>query len=234
MLKLSGLTVHYGRVAALHDVSLDVKKGEFVAMVGANGAGKSTTLRTTMGLSRPSSGTIEFEGQSIARETPESIVRRGIALVPEGRQIFGSLTVAENLALGTTPRRDRHEASKHIEEVLDRFEILRTYYRSSADKLSGGEQQQLAIARALLSKPRLLLLDEPSLGLAPVMIDLVFDILKDLNESGVTIFLAEQNAVRGIELADRAYVLRTGRIATSGSREELLATTDFVAAYLGG
>ncbi len=233
MLTVTDLSARYGRVTALRSVSVTVGQGEIVAIVGPNGAGKSTTLAAITGIVRPSGGSIELEGRSLLGLAPERIVRLGIALVPEGRQIFSSLSVAENLELGTTPRRDRAAAREDLERELDRFPVLRTYYRTSAAKLSGGEQQQLAIARALLSRPKLLLLDEPSLGLAPIMIDRVFETLEQLRESGVTVLLVEQNATRAVALADRSYVLRTGRVGLSGTREELLQTADFAAAYLG-
>jgi branched-chain amino acid transport system ATP-binding protein len=233
MLHVENLAARYGRIVALHSISFDVQAGEIVAIVGPNGAGKSTTLAAITGTVTPTAGHIIYDGDSLLGLSPERIVRRGIALVPEGRQIFASLSVAENLQLGTTPRSDRAESRGDIEAVLERFPILRTYYRSSAAKLSGGEQQQLAIARALLSRPRLLLLDEPSLGLAPIMIDRVFETLVELRDSGVTVLLVEQNATRAVALADRSYVLRTGRVALSGQRDELLKTTDFAAAYLG-
>jgi branched-chain amino acid transport system ATP-binding protein len=181
----------------------------------------------------PTSGTIEFEGQSLIGLSPERILRRGLALVPEGRHIFGTLTVAENLLLGTTARHDRAESTADVERVLDRFPALAHYYNSSAGTLSGGEQQQLAIARALLSRPRLLLLDEPSLGLAPVVVDLVFETLEEIRQQGVTILLVEQNAARAVEFADRAYILRTGIVAHSGTREEILRMENFESAYLG-
>ena len=232
-LTIDGLTVRYGNLAAVQEVSLEVAEGEIVGLIGPNGAGKSTTLSTLAGFLSPAKGSITFDGTSLVGLPPERIVRRGIALVPEGRHILGTLSVAENLQLGSTPIRDRATIEQNLEDVLARFPALRTYYRSSAAKLSGGEQQQLAIARALLSRPRLLLLDEPSLGLAPQMVDVVFDVLEQLRDSGVTILLVEQNAAATVELADRTYVLRTGRIVKSGTREELLATTDFAATYLG-
>jgi branched-chain amino acid transport system ATP-binding protein len=233
MLQVEQVAARYGSVVALHSVSFDVQAGEIVAIVGPNGAGKSTTLAAISGTLTPTAGTITYEGESLIGLSPERIVRRGVALVPEGRQIFASLSVAENLQLGTTAIKDRRDARTDLEQVLGRFPILRTYYRASAAKLSGGEQQQLAIARALLSRPKLLLLDEPSLGLAPIMIDRVFDTLAELRDSGVTVLLVEQNATRAVALADRTYVLRTGRVALSGQRDELLRTTDFAAAYLG-
>jgi branched-chain amino acid transport system ATP-binding protein len=234
MLEIANVTVHYGRVAAIRDVSLSVAAGEIVALIGPNGAGKTTTLNTVMGVLSPSSGEVRFEGAALAGQKPEAIIRRGLALVPEGRQIFTTLSVAENLQLGATVRNDKAAVAADLERVFERFPVLKTYYHSSAAGLSGGEQQQLAIARALLSRPRLLLLDEPSLGLAPQVIDLVFDILDDLRADGTTILLVEQNAERAVELADRAYIMRTGAISFSGTREELLETADFAAAYLGG
>ena len=233
ILAVRDLTVRYGNLTAVQGVSLEVGDGELVGLIGPNGAGKSTTLAAIAGFLTPASGSIEFRGAHVAGEAPERIVRRGIAVVPEGRHIFGTLSVAENLQLGTTPVGDRAAAAETLESVLELFPILKTYYRSSAAKLSGGEQQQLAIARALLSRPRLLLLDEPSLGLAPLMVDTVFDKLALLRQTGTTILLVEQNAVATVELADRTYVLRTGRIVTSGSREKLLETTDFAEEYLG-
>ena len=233
MLRIADLRVNYGRVPALHGISLEVETGEVVAMVGPNGAGKTTTLAAVFGLVEAAGGSIVFEGESLLGRTPEQILRRGLALVPEGRHIFGTLTVAENLQLGTTARRDRAAAADDLESALGRFPALRQYYDTSAATLSGGEQQQLAIARALLSRPRLLLLDEPSLGLAPVMIDVVFDALEELRNEGVTILLVEQNAARAVEFADRAYILRSGRVAHAGTRDEILRMEDFEAAYLG-
>jgi branched-chain amino acid transport system ATP-binding protein len=233
MLEIADLRVSYGRVPALHGISLRVDEGEVVALVGPNGAGKTTTLSAVFGLVAPAGGTISFEGESLAGLTPEKILRKGLALVPEGRHIFGTLTVAENLLLGATARRDRKAAAEDLEQVLERFPALRHYYRGSAGTLSGGEQQQLAIARALLSRPRLLLLDEPSLGLAPVVIDVLFDALEELRGQGVTILLVEQNAARAVEFADRGYILRSGLMAHAGTREELLRMEDFESAYLG-
>jgi branched-chain amino acid transport system ATP-binding protein len=204
-----------------------------VALVGPNGAGKTTTLSSIFGLVAPAGGSIEFEGQSLVGSSPEQILRRGLALVPEGRHIFGTLTVAENLLLGSTARSDRQEAAADLERMLELFPVLRSYYSSAAGTLSGGEQQQLAIARALLSRPRLLLLDEPSLGLAPVVIDTVFDVLEELRNEGVTMLLVEQAAARAVEFADRAYILRTGRVAHTGTREEILRMENFETAYLG-
>jgi branched-chain amino acid transport system ATP-binding protein len=233
MLRIADLRVNYGRVPALHGISLHVDAGEVVAMVGPNGAGKTTTLSAIFGLVEVAAGSVAFEGESLLGRTPEQILRRGLALVPEGRHIFGTLTVAENLQLGTTARRDRSAAADDLERVLARFPVLGSYYEKSAGTLSGGEQQQLAIARALLSRPRLLLLDEPSLGLAPVVIDTVFDALDELRDEGVTILVVEQNAARAVEFADRAYILRSGRVAHAGTRDEILQMEDFEEAYLG-
>jgi branched-chain amino acid transport system ATP-binding protein len=232
MLTITDLRVSYRRVPALHGISLQVNEGEVVALVGPNGAGKTTTLSAIFGLVA-ASGTIVFEGDSLLRLTPEQIVRRGLALVPEGRHIFGTLTVAENLQLGTTGRKDRTGTAAEIEKMLELFPSLQPYYRSTAGTLSGGEQQQLAIARALLSKPRLLLLDEPSLGLAPQVIDTVFDTLEELRQGGVTILLIEQNATRAIEFADRTYILRSGLIAHAGTSAEMRALEDLETVYLG-
>ena len=233
MLTIDDLRVNYGRVPALHGVSLHVEPGEVVALVGPNGAGKTTTLSAIFGLVAPAGGSIVFEGQSLVGSTPEQILRRGLALVPEGRHIFGTLTVAENLMLGSTARSDRQEAAADLEKMLELFPVLKSYYSSAAGTLSGGEQQQLAIARALLSRPRLLLLDEPSLGLAPVVIDTVFDVLEELRSEGVTMLLVEQAAARAVEFADRAYILRTGRVAHAGTRDEILRMENFETAYLG-
>lgn len=234
MLQVENLWVSYRRVPAVKGISLHVDEGEIVALIGPNGAGKSTTLKAITGVVHPHSGRISFLDADITGSTPESIVRRGVALVPEGRRIFASLSVAENLRLGATVRRDRNRVAEDLKAVLERFPILGEYYNASAAGLSGGEQQQLAIARAMLSRPTLLLLDEPSLGLAPQVVDQVFDILSELREDGATILLVEQNAERAVEMCDRAYVLRTGTMTTEGSREKLLAETDFAAAYLGG
>jgi branched-chain amino acid transport system ATP-binding protein len=233
MLQIDELRVNYGRIPALHGISLHVDEREAVAIVGPNGAGKTTTLSAIFGLVAPADGSIVFEGKSLVGASPEKILRRGLALVPEGRNIFGTLSVAENLQLGTTARKDLDEAASDLKSVLDRFPALRSHYGRTAATLSGGEQQQLAIARALLSRPRLLLLDEPSLGLAPVVIDVVFDALEELRNEGVTILLVEQNAARAVEFADRAYILRSGRVAHAGAREEILRMEDFETTYLG-
>jgi branched-chain amino acid transport system ATP-binding protein len=211
-----------------------VNEGELVGLVGHNGAGKTTTLATITGALRPAAGVIVFQGGSLIGRSPDAILRSGIALVPEGRRIFGRLTVGENLRIGATARRDRKQVEQDVERMLERFPVLERDWAKSGAKLSGGEQQQLAIARALLSRPRLLLLDEPTLGLAPLMVDRVFEILSDLRNDGVTILLVEQNAARTIEIADRTYVMRSGgRIEFHGTAEELARRADFATDYIG-
>jgi branched-chain amino acid transport system ATP-binding protein len=232
VLRLDNVSVRYGRVEAVAQISLEVATGEAVGLVGPNGAGKTTILSAIAGLLKPAAGTIEFDGSSVGREAPELLVRRGLALVPEGRQIFATLTVEENLRLPTFARNgiDRNEA---VERELERFPILRTYFKQHAGRLSGGEQQQLAISRALLTGPRLLMLDEPSLGLAPKMVDVVFEALERLRDEGVTVLLVEQNATRTIAFADRSYVVSSGRVVASGSREELQHSDTVRESYLG-
>jgi branched-chain amino acid transport system ATP-binding protein len=222
LLKLTDVWAHYGRVAAIQGLDLRVEEGEFVGLVGNNGAGKSTTMRVISGTLKPSAGQIEFEGKRIAGRSPERIVRYGISLVPENRRIFSRLSVLENLQIGTSGRRDRNQARGEIDEMLERFPALERYRDSPGADLSGGEQQQLAIARALLAKPRLLLLDEPTLGLAPLIVDQVFDLLAQLKSEGVTILLVEQNAVRTVSVADRVYVMRSGgQIVFEGTAESM-------------
>jgi branched-chain amino acid transport system ATP-binding protein len=234
LLQVTDLFAHYGRVAAVQGLSLEVAEGELVGLVGHNGAGKSTTLWTITGVHKPTSGNIEFQGKRIVGLRPDAIVRLGMALVPENRRIFARLSVAENLEIGTTAREDRKEAQADIKGMCERFSVLGKLYNRKASSLSGGEQQQLAIARAMLSRPKLLLLDEPTLGLAPLVVDQVFEILQELKRDGVTILLVEQNAARTIEIADRSYVLRSGgRLALQGDREELARRADFESEYIG-
>lgn len=234
MLRLTDVTVHYGRIPVVQQLSLEVNDGELVGLVGHNGAGKSTTLWTITGVLRPSRGDITFEGASIVGLSPDAILRLGLSLVPESRRIFGRLTVGENLRIGTVARSDRRRADEDIEQMMERFPMLGTFRDRSGAKLSGGEQQQLAIARALLARPKLLLLDEPTLGLAPLIVDQVFEILEELRAEGVTILLIEQNAARTIEVADRTYVMRSGgRIQFHGTADELAKVGDFETAYIG-
>jgi branched-chain amino acid transport system ATP-binding protein len=232
LLQVRGLSVSYGGAHAVRGIDLEVHLGEVVGIVGPNGAGKTSTLSAIVGLVRPASGEITFDGQPLVGRGPEWVARQGMAFVPEGRHIFQSLTVAENLWLGTTARRSPG-AEAELETWLDRFPILRRCYRQPAGRLSGGEQQQLAIARALLSAPRLLLLDEPSLGLAPIMVDLVFEVLHELRERGVTVLLVEQNARRTLAFADRSYLLTLGRVALGGSRAAFEDDERVGRAYLG-
>jgi branched-chain amino acid transport system ATP-binding protein len=235
MLHLSDVYVHYDRLAAVQGLSLDVRPGEIVGLIGHNGAGKSTTILTIAGVLKPTSGDVYFDGDRITALAPEEIIRRGISTVPESRHIFARLSVRENLIAGATVRGlRRRELRQEIDDTLDRFPALRKYIDSNAGLLSGGEQQQLAIARALLSRPRLLLLDEPSLGLAPMIIDVVFDMIVSLREAGVTILIVEQNAAKTAEVADRVYLLRAGgRVEFEARAEELRNRPDFEAAYLG-
>jgi branched-chain amino acid transport system ATP-binding protein len=234
LLRLNDVSVNYGRIAAVQHLSLEVNEGELVGLVGHNGAGKSTTLWTITGVLKPSSGTIAFLGRSIVGISPDRILRNGIALVPENRRIFSRLSVGENLKIGTSARKDRKQADADIKKMCERFEALGQFFDRRGSTLSGGEQQQLAIARALLARPKLLLLDEPTLGLAPLIVDRVFEILQELHEEGVTILLVEQNAARTIEVADRTYVMRSGgRIAFHGTESELSEIGDFETAYIG-
>jgi len=215
-------------------LSLEVNDGELVGLVGHNGAGKTTTLMTITGVVRPVAGDVVLNGRSLVGMSPDAILRAGVSLVPEGRRIFGRLSVGENLKIGTTTRRDRRRADEDIKRLLERFPVLERDWGKSGSKLSGGEQQQLAIARALLAAPKLLLLDEPTLGLAPLMVDRVFEILDEIRKEGVTILLVEQNAARTIEIADRTYVMRSGgRIEFHGTAEELAERGDFETAYIG-
>jgi branched-chain amino acid transport system ATP-binding protein len=233
MLRVSDLHVRYGSVAALRGVSLEVAAGEAVGLVGPNGAGKSSTLSAIVGLVRPAQGSVVFEGDELTGRAPEAISRRGLALVPEGRQIFGTLTVAENLRLGRAVRGRDPAFASDVERVLELFPVLARYHGQPAGKLSGGEQQMLAIARALVLRPRLLLLDEPSLGLAPQVVAAVFDVLERLRAEGVTILLVEQVVGRTVAFADRTYVLRNGRIALAGTRAELSSRADITSVYMG-
>ncbi|WP_281645686.1 ATP-binding cassette domain-containing protein [Parendozoicomonas sp. Alg238-R29] len=232
MLSIKNVSAHYGKIQALENISLDVNKGEIVTLIGANGAGKSTLLMTLCGDPHPSSGQIIFEGNDISRlETPE-IMRSGIAIVPEGRRVFSRLTVEENLDMGGffEPKERKEEMLEH---VLQLFPRLKERFDQRSGTMSGGEQQMLAIGRAMMSRPKLLLLDEPSLGLAPIIIQQIFDIIEMLREEGMTIFLVEQNANQALKLADRGYVLENGRIVMADSGQNLLVNDDVRKAYLG-
>lgn len=233
MLTLSNLSASYGSISALRNISITVDEGELVALVGSNGAGKSSTLATVAGLLRPTMGTVEFDGQSIHHLPPEDVVRLGIALVPEDRNIFAGLTVAENLRLGAAIRKDPSEIQQDMDEMCERFPILGERLHQAGGTLSGGEQQQLAIARALMSRPRLLMLDEPSLGLAPILVDGIFELVASLHDSGVTILLVEQNVERTLSIVDRAYLLNVGQIEFEGKPAELRQKVDIVESYLG-
>jgi len=233
MLEIAALDVRYGEIEAVRGLSLSVARGEIVALVGANGAGKSTTLAAVAGLHPPAKGRVRLDGEDVTGWPAEAISRRGLALVPEGRRIFASLTVAENLLLGGAVHLDRGEWRRREDELLDLFPILRKYYRNRGGNLSGGEQQMLAIARALMSKPKIVLLDEPSLGLAPQMIDIVFDLIARLRREGLTILLVEQNVALALEIADRAAVIANGEVALAGSAAELAASDLVRQAYLG-
>ena len=233
MLKVEDLHVYYGSIHAIKGVSFEVNEGEIVTLIGANGAGKSTTLNTVAGLMKPRSGAITFEGQQVAGMPASKIVPQGMALCPEGRRVFQQMTVRENLEMGGYTR-PAGEISASLDDVFERFPRLKERHRQIAGTLSGGEQQMLAMGRALMSKPRLLMLDEPSMGLAPILVQEIFDIVKELNEQGTTILLVEQNASMALSIADRGYVLETGTITKTGTGQELLHDDDMRKAYLGG
>lgn len=234
MLEITDLHVHFGVIHAIKGISLTVNDGEIVTLIGANGAGKTTTLRTVSGLKRPSDGTIFFEGRDITGLSAQERVKIGISQVPEGRRVFSSMTVLENLELGAYLRKDNDGISKDLNMVFERFPILADRRKQAAGTLSGGEQQMLAMGRALMSRPKLLCLDEPSMGLAPLLVQEIFDIIKDINEKGTTVLLVEQNASMALQIADRAYVMETGRITLSGTGAELMQSDDIKKAYLGG
>ena len=233
MLELSDLHVSYGKITALRGVSLSVEEGEIVTVVGGNGAGKTTTLRTVSGLIRPRSGRIEYRGGSLLGVSPEKIVSNGISHSPEGRLIFGRLTIAENLQLGASNRKDKGAIRSDMDRMFDMFPVLRERRNQRAGTLSGGEQQMLAIGRSLMSRPKLLLLDEPSLGLAPLLVEQIFEVIVELREQGVTILLVEQNANEALRISDRAYVLETGAVTMEGPSDSLINDPQLRAAYLG-
>lgn len=233
MLKIENLSVHYGGIHALQGISLEVPAGKIVTLIGANGAGKSTTLNTIVGLVKSSSGSVLFEGKEILGQPTKNLVEQGLVLVPEGRRIFPNLTVQENLTLGAYARTDLESVEKDRERVFILFPRLKERIKQKAGTLSGGEQQMLAVGRALMSKPKVLMMDEPSLGLAPIVMGMIFDIIKEINSTGVTVLLVEQNAKAALEAADLAYVLETGRITLSGTGKDLLADDRVRKAYLG-
>ena len=235
MLEIKDLAVNYGSITALHDVSLSVGKGSIVTLIGANGAGKSTTLRTISGLLRAHHGSIRYEGEEISHESPHRIVDRGISQVPEGRMIFANLTVRENLLMGAYRRKDRQKLNQEFDFVFEIFPRLKERARQVAGTLSGGEQQMLAISRALMSKPRCLMLDEPSLGIAPILVKTIFQKIVEINKSlGITILLVEQNANLALEVSNYGYVLETGRVILHDKSDALRANEKVKSAYLGG
>ncbi|HFU4365231.1 TPA: ABC transporter ATP-binding protein [Streptococcus suis] len=234
MLKVESLSVHYGVIEAVKNVSFEVNEGEVVTLIGANGAGKTSILRTISGLVRPSSGTISFLGNEIQKVPARKIVADGLSQVPEGRHVFAGLTVMENLEMGAFLRNNREEYQANLKKIFARFPRLEERKNQDAATLSGGEQQMLAMGRALMSQPKLLLLDEPSMGLAPIFIQEIFDIIQDIQKQGTTVLLIEQNANKALAIADRGYVLETGKVALSGTGKELLASEEVKKAYLGG
>ena len=234
MLRLDGVHAAYGPVEAIRGLDLEVREGELVCLIGANGAGKSSTLRAISGLLSPSRGRIVFADRDIHRLDPDEILKAGIAHCPEGRRVFPHLSVQENLAMGAYVRRDRRAIAEDVQRLCEHFPILAERRRQAAGTLSGGEQQMLAIARALMSRPRLLLLDEPSLGLAPTMVETTFEIVADIRRRGTTVLMVEQNAYLALRMADRAYVMETGRIALTGAARDLLDDDHVRRAYLGG
>ena len=233
MLKVDNINVYYGSIHAIKDISFEVCRGQIVTLIGANGAGKSTTLQTVSGLLHSKTGSIEFLGKSLAGVAPHRIVEHGLAHVPEGRRVFLQMSVEDNLEMGAYTR-PRSEILGSIADVYSRFPRLKERRKQIAGTLSGGEQQMLAMGRALMSKPQLLMLDEPSMGLSPILVDQIFDIIKELHRAGTTILLVEQNAQMALSIADRAYVLESGKIVLSGSGEELLESEQVKKAYLGG
>lgn len=234
MLKVNNLQVNYGMINAVRNVSFEVNEGEIVTLIGANGAGKSTILRTISGLVKAAGGSVEYDGKNLERYSPKKIVEAGISQVPEGRHVFKGLSVKENLELGAFLRKDKDQIEEDLQNVYKRFPVLSERLKQDASTLSGGEQQMLAMGRALMSKPRLLLLDEPSMGLAPIFIKEIFSIIESIQKQGTTVLLIEQNAKMALQIATRGYVLETGKVVLSGSGEELLASDEVQKAYLGG
>ena len=234
MLEVKNLSVHYGMIQAVRNVDFKVNEGEIVSLIGANGAGKSTILKTLSGLIHPSEGEIVYLGENIASTSAKKIVEKGLVQVPEGRHVFPGLTVKENLELGAFLRKDKEGIQKDMEDVFERFPILKERKDQDAQTLSGGEQQMLAMGRALMSRPKLLLLDEPSMGLAPIFIREIFKIIQEIQKTGTTVLLIEQNAKMALSISNRAYVLETGSVVLSGTGQELLESDEIQKAYLGG
>lgn len=234
MFEIRNMNVHYGVIHALKGISLTVNDGEIVTLIGANGAGKTTTLRTASGLIKPTDGEILLDGADITSTSAQDRVKMGISQVPEGRRVFSTLTVLENLELGAYLRRDKEEIARDIKKVYEFFPILADRKKQAAGTLSGGEQQMLAMGRALTSRPKILFMDEPSMGLAPLLVQEIFSIIKDINKEGTTILLVEQNASMALQIADRAYVIETGSIVLSGTGTELMQSESIKKAYLGG
>ncbi|WP_392456722.1 ABC transporter ATP-binding protein [Chryseomicrobium aureum] len=234
MLEVKNIDVYYGNIQALKDVSVTVNEGEIVSLIGANGAGKSTLLKTLSGLLKPKSGGITFLGNSIAGKAAQGIVKSGISHVPEGRRVFANLTVEENLELGAFLRKDKKAIAEDMKKVYDTFPRLLERRKQMSGTLSGGEQQMLAMGRAIMAKPKLLLLDEPSMGLAPLMVKTIFEVIKDINAQGTTVLLVEQNAHMALSIAHRGYVIETGKVVLSGSAQELQSSEEIRKAYLGG
>ncbi|MGM0779781.1 ABC transporter ATP-binding protein [Cytobacillus firmus] len=232
MLKVNGINAFYGKIQVLKNISLEVEEGSIVTILGANGAGKTTTMKTISGMLKPQAGSIQFQGQDVTGLRPDQLLRKGIALVPEGRQILSGMTVLENLEMGAYHRKD-NEIDRDIKNVMERFPILEERQKQLGGTLSGGQQQMLAIARAILSKPKLLLLDEPSMGLAPLIVADIFKIIKEINEAGTTVLLVEQNARQALKISDYGYVLETGKMVAEGSSEKLLNDPRIMEAYLG-
>jgi len=232
LLKVSNIETYYGKIQALKNVNLEVEQGQVVTLLGANGAGKTTTMKTIAGLLKPQKGTIEFLGENITGLRPDQLVRKGIALVPEGRAILSTMTVLENLEMGAFHRNDK-EIKKDIDQVMEQFPILKERQEQLGGTLSGGQQQMLAIARALLSKPKLLLLDEPSMGLAPLIVADIFKMIREIKDNGTTVLLVEQNAKQALKVADYGYVMETGKIIINGEANSLLEDPRVVEAYLG-
>ncbi|MEH7106185.1 ABC transporter ATP-binding protein [Bacillus sp. JJ1764] len=234
MLKVNNINVYYGNIHALKGVSLDINQGEIVTLIGANGAGKSTLLKTLSGLLKPKSGEILFENEHISGKVPQLIVKRGMSQVPEGRRVFANMSVEENLELGAYLRKDKKGIQEDFEKIYQLFPRLHERRKQQSGTLSGGEQQMLAMGRALMARPRLLLLDEPSMGLAPLLVKTIFQIIEEINKTGTTILLVEQNANMALSIADRAYVIETGKIVASGTADELSQSDQIRQAYLGG